>query len=83
MATVTFDKLKYLETLKAGGVPDNQARVHAEALDDALRDSVATKTDIAELKALISETKAEIIKWMFGVALGIIGALVALLKLIP
>ena len=49
MSTVTFDKLVYLETLKASGISDDQARAHAHALDEALRDSVATKGDIERL----------------------------------
>ena len=42
-------KLVYLETLKASGISDDQARAHAHALDEALRDSVATKGDIERL----------------------------------
>ena len=50
MSTATFDKLLYLETLKAAGVADDQARAHAHALDEALRDSVATKSDLREME---------------------------------
>ena len=32
MGSITFDKLKYLETLKASGIPEAQARAHIEAL---------------------------------------------------
>ena len=50
MSTTTFDKLAYLEALKASGIPEQQARAHAVALEDALRDSVATKADIVRLE---------------------------------
>ena len=40
MSSTTFDKLAYLDSLKSAGIPDDQARAHAKALDDALRDSV-------------------------------------------
>lgn len=51
MSATTFDKLIYLETLKASGIPEDQARAHAHALDEALRDSVATRQDIALLRS--------------------------------
>ena len=50
MTTLTFDKLAYTETLKNSGVPEVQARAHAMALDDALRDTVATRRDLDDLK---------------------------------
>jgi hypothetical protein len=49
MATITFDKLAYIEHLKNAGVDEKQARAHAFALDDALKDSVATKGDVSSL----------------------------------
>ncbi len=50
MSVATFDKLLYLETLKSSGVPEEQAKAHAHALDEALRDAVATKTDLQLLE---------------------------------
>jgi len=47
---ILFDKLAFIDRLKRAGIEDNQARAHAEAMDDALRESVATKADIAGLK---------------------------------
>jgi hypothetical protein len=47
---ITFDKLVYIDRLKSAGVAEPQARAHAEALDQALRDTVATKTDLAAAK---------------------------------
>ena len=44
---ILFDKLGFIDRLKRAGVDDNQARAHAEAMDEALRESVATKLDIA------------------------------------
>lgn len=31
MATITFDTLKFVEKLSAGGVPEEQAKAEAEA----------------------------------------------------
>jgi hypothetical protein len=44
---IHFDKLGFIDRLKRAGIKDNQARAHAEAMDEALRESVATKLDIA------------------------------------
>lgn len=46
MNVAVFDRLAYLDALKAGGVSEEHARAHASALDAALRDSVATKGDL-------------------------------------
>jgi hypothetical protein len=46
---ITFDKLVYIDRLKSAGVDEPQARAHAEALDHAPRDSVATKHDLRNL----------------------------------
>jgi hypothetical protein len=55
---ILFDKLGFIDRLKRAGIDDNQARAHAEAMDDALRESVATKADLRmEISRL--ETKIE------------------------
>lgn len=43
---ILFDKLIYIDRLKRAGVADDQARAHAEAMDEALREAVATKSDL-------------------------------------
>ena len=48
--SITFDKLVYIDRLKSSGVAEPQARAHAEALDQALRDTVATKQDLRDLR---------------------------------
>ena len=55
MSSVTFDKLRYIEKLESSGVSHEQAKAQADALDDALRETVATKYDIAELKRDMKE----------------------------
>jgi hypothetical protein len=58
--------LKFVERLKAAGIPEAQARAMAEAQQEALSESVATqlatKIDLAELRL-------DVIKWMIGLAL--------------
>jgi hypothetical protein len=53
MAVMTFDTLKFANTLKAAGVPDKQAEAEATALADVLAvnfKELTTKADLAELR---------------------------------
>ncbi|MBI1867951.1 MAG: hypothetical protein HYS06_06620 [Methylocystis sp.] len=85
---ITFDKLAYVDRLKESGVDEKQARAHAEALDLALRDTVATKADVAdakkELEAKIEVTaanlKADLLRWLFTSQVALAGVLLAALK---
>jgi hypothetical protein len=76
MATVVFDTLKFVERLKAAGVPEAQAKAMVEAQQEALSESVATqlatKIDLAELRL-------DVIKWIVGLALAQISLLVGIL----
>ena len=54
MATLTFDKLAYVDRLKAAGVGEREARALAEGLDQALREEIATKTDLTAVKSEFS-----------------------------
>jgi hypothetical protein len=56
---ITFDKLVYIDRLKAAGINEPQARAHAEALDQALRDTVATKNDVRAVHDEITELRTE------------------------
>ncbi|MBF0109459.1 MAG: hypothetical protein HQL76_09805 [Magnetococcales bacterium] len=74
---------KYVKTLKTFGFDEKQAEALAEAQTDlldhveaSLLKELATKRDIAELKA-------ETIKWMFGIAAGQAMFIIAILKMFP
>ncbi|PKM10848.1 MAG: DUF1640 domain-containing protein [Gammaproteobacteria bacterium HGW-Gammaproteobacteria-3] len=77
MATITFDTLKFVERLKAGGVPEAQAKAEAEALvtafSEAMDSQLATKSDSNRL-----ERELMVVKWMAGLVLG--GMLALILK---
>jgi hypothetical protein len=93
MMASTFDRHTYIKKFTAKGMSEELA----EDVTDAIKASrdidfshLATKADLAELKAAtkadLAELKAEIIKWMFGglistvtLLLGIIGLLVTVL----
>jgi predicted nucleic acid-binding Zn-ribbon protein len=59
-AVLSFDRLAYIDRLKDGGIDEKQARAHAVALDAALRDTVATKSDIGDVRHEIEEVRREI-----------------------
>ena len=86
MVTVTFDTLKFVERLKAAGVPEEQAKAEAEALREALAETasnvLATKDDIRRVELLIAETTADLIKWMAGLLLAQAALVAALVKLL-
>ncbi|MEF3366045.1 hypothetical protein V3H18_05795 [Methylocystis sp. 9N] len=48
-SALTFDRLAYVDRLRNGGIEEGQVRAHAEALDAALKDSVATRNDLDEV----------------------------------
>ncbi len=50
---MTFDRLLYIDRLKQAGIAEHLARAHAEALREALLETVATKADLQELAASI------------------------------
>ncbi len=55
---MTFDRLVFIDRLKEAGVEEPVARAHAEALRDALFETVATKADLKDLvQALRADLK--------------------------
>jgi predicted amino acid-binding ACT domain protein len=60
VATLTFDKLAYVDRLQAAGMGEREARALAEGLDQALREEVATKTDIAAVKTDLATVRTEL-----------------------
>jgi len=75
MASITFDTLKFVEKLTSAGVPEAQARAEAEALvtafSEAMDTQLATRSDINRI-----ERELLVLKWMTGLILGGVLALV-------
>lgn len=92
-AQVLFNPLTYIDRLTRGGFTPEQARASAEALETAFSESVATKTDLLDLKhdlnevearlrLELSQSKNEILRGMFGFNLVLIGAIFAIVKFV-
>ena len=79
---ITFDKLVYIDRLKSAGIDEPQARAHAEALDQALRESVATRQDlreeVAQLEHKIEVLGRDLTIRMGGIAIILFGALASI-----
>jgi hypothetical protein len=96
MTTITFDTLRYANTLKRAGVTPEQAEAQAEALSDVLEvnlKELATKGDIAilrqETKQLEQRMRGDLVQLeqrmtiKLGTMLAVaVGAIVALVKLV-
>lgn len=89
MSASPFDALAYFEKLKASGVPEEQARVQANALrdfstlqDEKNRQELATKGDLRESSLLlqkdIEKFRAEIQKTKYDLPKWQIGIAIAL-----
>lgn len=83
MSTITFDTLKFVDTLKEAGISEAQAKAQAKAIGDAIESatslSLATKSDIQELKSDINGVKYDLLKWLIALVLGQTALLVTFL----
>lgn len=76
MSTVTFDTLKFVKTLEASGINASQAEAIASAYRDASADQeLVTKKDM-QLEMAPIRADIQIIKWMNGLMVGGIIALI-------
>ncbi|MDE7065206.1 MAG: CCDC90 family protein [Desulfovibrionaceae bacterium] len=57
---LTFDTLAYVKQLEAVGVPREQAEVQAHALRQIIDEKLATKMDIAQVRAEAEANKQEL-----------------------
>ena len=74
-----MSSLALYNALTAAGVDKELA---TEAVNDvAQSEQVATKLDIANMQTSLANMETRLIKWMFGINLGVVGLAVAILKL--
>lgn len=89
MSSITFDTMKFVDTLREAGVPEAQAKAEAKAVNEAINTatdmSLATKSDIQAVSMAVRDltikTDAEFknMRLFMGVIAAGVGAI--LLKL--
>ncbi len=82
MSTITFDTLKFSDTLKAAGVPDKQAEAEARAVAAAIGEvDVATKRDIDDLRHEMQSMELRLVIKLGGIIAIAVGIIVAFMRL--
>jgi len=80
MATITFDTLKFVQTLREAGINDKQAEAIAAAVRDAhVSTDAATKQDLRELELRLKHDLTLRLGGMLAAGIAIVAALVKLL----
>ncbi|MBF0422054.1 MAG: DUF1640 domain-containing protein [Magnetococcales bacterium] len=83
---IAFDTLAYAKKLKAAGVPDAQAEIHAEAMAELIEERLATKRDLKELEDNLrrdmKEMELRLMIRLGGMQAASIAIVAALVKLI-
>lgn len=87
MSTITFDTLKFVERLEKAGMPREQAaalaEVQKEVFAEALDSTLATKTDIRDVRDDIVkverrmdglDAKMDKLSWMMGILIALAAA---------
>jgi len=83
MTVITFDTLKFVEKLEKAGVPREQAKAEAEALAEVLDSGAQELVTKKDLVIALAELKADLMKWVIGLALAQVGLLVGILLRMP
>ena len=83
MTTITFDTQELVNELENSGFTREQSETVVSVLKKAQSD-LATKSDISTLASKIDlqEMELRLVKWVFGVALGQVAVIAALVKLL-
>jgi hypothetical protein len=97
MSVLAIDTLRYVKRLRAVGFTEEQAEVQAEALTEAVRESLVTKDDLhvaasglredmlnleKRLADRIHESQIKLIYWLVPLMIGQVAAVAALVKLL-
>jgi len=82
MGTITFDTLKFSDTLKASGVPAAQAEAEARALAAAISEvDVATRRDIDDLRKDMQAMELRLTIKLGAVIVATAGIIIGVLRL--
>jgi len=79
MAT-TFDTLKFVETLEAGGFTHAQAKAAAEAFAEATSQELATKADISRLETALQLLEQRMTIKLGGMLIVAVGVILAAIR---
>ncbi len=90
---MSFDTLLYAKKLRAAGVSEAAAEVHATALAEAVCDTLVTKTDLlatkADLNEAIERLRSEmhalhhgLLRWLIPLLIGQTAFFAAIVKLL-
>ena len=84
MVALAFDTDKAVKALREAGADEALAEAVVATVGDAIGGNVATKADLAEvkaeLKADLAEMEARLLRHLWVMAAGIVGLTVALVK---
>jgi len=81
MGHITFDTLKFVETLKDAGMEEKQAKAISMAYQNASEDQeLVTKQDMT---MALAEMKYDLLKWIIGLALAQFTVLIGILLKLP
>lgn len=67
MTTLTFDTHEFIKELKEAGFSEQQAEAITRLQKAAITGESATKSDLKDIELKIAESKADLIRWVFGV----------------
>ncbi len=82
MASAMFDTVHAAKALTAAGFEAQQAEAITDTIREAFTESVATKADIADVRADMAERFETLYKHLWLMALGIVTAIAAIVKLL-
>ena len=86
MSSFTLDTLAQVESLEKTGLPREQAvaivQSQHELFENAVVNTLATKSDVLALRLEMSDMKADIIKWVAGMLVVQAAAVPTLVKLL-
>lgn len=82
MISLAFDTLKAAKALRAAGFDDAQTEAVIATVSDAVGGNMATKSDLQELELRITHQFESLYKHLWAMSLGIVTAVVALMRLL-
>jgi len=82
MISLAFDTLKAAKALRAAGFDDAQTEAVIATVSDAVGGNMAIKSDLQELELRITHQFESLYKHLWAMSLGIVTAVVALMRLL-